>query len=769
VELGIEPPNPAYVSLSARPARAVVFVAELPGIPWAATWAAALAVQTSIWGGSANLLVPLHEGVANEELLWALIEAHDPDACVVYAGSRADQEELQPDEYRRWRDAIDAQLASLPTTERDQMMGTELAQPLGPWELGETLANALGQRTTMFASAEGAPPSRGPLTGRPQWPLIDVFRFEPFQGEILEAELIADPIQRLLLNAELGRLPGWARAELLTWQSNVRAIAPDSRLELIHWIYGGARPAAFTPFDLSERGCKWFMSGAPEQRLFTVVVGDEPWDCALAYALRRMRALAFWLPATLTFTAAERDYACERLARAGPQTGLSLIVTSVSDGTAAEQLATALAARTQPKVEVQAVDWRQVLPRHPYRLLAEETIGIEIASFLDDGRTPQLATPIPAGIKARREEDLRWITDVSVRGWTPMRHPALADSALLVDGIESRPTAEGVAYSCPHWLVRHGIPLSQQVRRPNLVPLSLIDQLRAVAMANGWKCQLSHKGQFTLAACALFGGFQQLCRALRNPDVAKLLMAYLDGARDARGRLLDRRRYLRLTDVAGLALAGDASELVNSFEQRRVLVRGLVLKCERCRYATFYRPRDADPAFACVRCSHEQRPTPEQWLRTAEPEWHYRLDEAVFQFVRQRGDLPALVAYDLFGSDQTAVSVVPEVEFRIPGEERPREVDFAVVRAGNLYLGEAFTASRYEKADRSEKRRLRLFALVASTLNARTVVMATAAETLDARTKTNATNALPGPRPALHFREGCQMLPRPERLLGEDE
>lgn len=745
-----------------------MFVAELPGVPWATTWAAALANQTPIWGGGANLLVPLYDGIADEELLWALIEAHDPDGCAVYAGSRADQEELQPEEYRQWRDELDAQLARVGDTEREQMLQAELARPLVRCELPETLAGALGGRTTIFTN-DGLPVIRGPLTTRPPWPLVDVLRLEPYHGEVLEAELIADPIQRLLMHSEIGRLPSWARAALLTPHSNVRAIAPSSRLELIQWIYGGARPAAFTPFALSERGCKWFTSGPPEQRLFTVVVGDEVWDFALAYALRRMRALAFWLPGITGFTAAEREYAVERLARAGPQTGLAFIVTSASNRTAADQLATALAARTQPQVEVEAIDWRRALPRYPYRLLAEETLGVETATFLDNGHTPQLPTPIPAGVKAQREEDLRWITEVAVRGWTAMRNPALSDSALLVGGIECRPSADGVAYSCPNWFVRPGISLSQQVRRPTLVPSPLLDQLRAVAAANGWECKLSPKGQLALAACALFGGFEELCRDLRNPDVAKLLTSYLDGARDAAGRLVDRRRYLRLRDLADVGLEGDAAALVNRLEGLRVLVRGFLLKCERCRYTAFYRPRDVDPTFVCFRCSHEQRPAPEQWLDTAEPEWHYRLDEAVFQFVRQRGDLPALAAYDLFGSDQEAVLVVPEVEFRRPEDENPRELDFAVARGGNLYLGEAFTAARYETSDRVEKRRLGLLAIVAKTLNARTLIIATAAQTLDARTKTNAANAFPGPRPTVHSREGCPMLPRPERLLGDED
>ncbi len=91
MQLGIEPPDPAYVSLTARPQRTMVFVPELPGVSWPAIWAGALANQTPIWGGSSNVLVPLYDGVADEELLWALAELHDLDGCVVYAGSRADQ------------------------------------------------------------------------------------------------------------------------------------------------------------------------------------------------------------------------------------------------------------------------------------------------------------------------------------------------------------------------------------------------------------------------------------------------------------------------------------------------------------------------------------------------------------------------------------------------------------------------------------------------------------------------------------------------------
>lgn len=785
MRLGIEPPDPVYVSLTARPQRSVVFVAELPGVEWSATWAAALAAQTTVWGGSANLVVPLHGGVVDEELLWALIELHDPDSCFVYAGTRADEEELDPDAYNAWRGTIDKQLSGLEDREHERQLGQLLDQPLADWELPEALGKELVRRAAVFAES-GLPVSRGPWAGTPQWPLISVLDLEPRAREVIEPPLIADPVQRLLATAELGRFPKRTREAFLGPQSNVKTVTPDSRVDLIRWVYGSQRPPGVTPFQVTLGGCEWFLSGYPEQRPIAVVTGDDRWDFALAYALRRARALAFWLPATLSWSASERESAVEHLAHAGSRMGMSLVVTSATDAEAAQQLSAAISARVHGHLDVSSVPWREALPRHSNRLLTEESLGLENSFVLDQGRTQDLSTPIPAGVRTVVPSDLRWVTEIAARGWNAMRHAALVNGPLLADSGDSRPSRRGVVYSCPHWFVQQGMPLIHQVRRPSLVPLSMFQQLRLAAAASDWECRLSHKGEFALAACALFGGFEQLCTELRDEDVARLLMGYLDGDRHAPGRALDKRRYLRLTDAQDLGLDGDPATLINRLEGSRVLVRGLVLKCERCRYTSFYRAREVDPRFACTRCGHEQRPGPEHWLGSTEPEWHYRLDEAVFQFVRQRGDLPLLAAYDLFARSKEAVLIVPEVEFIRQQVEReqdgrrdehgdqegdeeenkPREFDFIVVRSGALYLGEGFAAARYEQTKKAENRRLEYLATIAEALNAQAVVLATAAEALDNRTRTAAEKRFRRPPlPRLVIREAVPMPQRPATLI----
>ena len=782
MQLGIERPDPAYVSLTARPQRSVVFIAEVPGALWPATWAAALATQSTVWGGSANLLVPLYDGVVDAELLWALIELHDPDSCFVYAGTRADQEELDPGAYKAWRDSVDNQLSGLDPREQARQLDQMLSEPLGDWELPEVLGKEIVRRGAVFAGSGGLPPSRGPSGQRPPWPLISVLDLEPRAWEVIEPPLIADPVQRLLATAELGRFPKRTREAFLGPQSDVKTVSPSSRVDLIRWVYGSQPPPGLTPFQVSQTGCAWFRSGYREQPLITVVTGDDQWDFALVYALRRACGFAFWLPASLSWSATERECAIREIARVVSSVGMSLAVTSTTNVEAAEQVSVAISARIQGNVDVRSVSWREALPRHFNRLLTEESLGLENALALDQGRTQDLTTPIPAGVRTGKSWDLRWVTEISARGWNAVRHAALVDGPLLADNGDSRPSRRGAVYSSQQWFVQEAVPLIHQVRRPSLAPLSLLEQLRIAAAAGGWECRLSHKGELALAASTLFGGFEQLCTELRSADVARLLMGYLDGDRAAPGRALDQRRYLRLIDVADLGLDGDPAVLVTRLEGMRVFVRGVVLKCERCRYTSFYRTRQIDPSFACTRCSHQQRPGPAHWLGSAEPEWHYRLDEAVFQFLRQRGDLPMLAAYDLFVQSKEAVQIVPEVEFiRQPNENsqpcgqdhdgeqeenNPREFDFVVVRSGALYLGEGFAAARYEETKKAENERLEYLAKVAEDLNAQAVVLATAAEALDDRTRTAAESRFKRcPLPRLVVREAVSMPQRPPTLI----
>jgi hypothetical protein len=138
----------------------------------------------------------------------------------------------------------------------------------------------------------------------------------------------------------------------------------------------------------------------------------------------------------------------------------------------------------------------------------------------------------------------------------------------------------------------------------------------------------------------------------------------------------------------------------------------------------------------------------------------------VFQFLRNRGDLPALTVFERFS--RSAHAVLAEAELTATDRSGTQsEFDFAVLEGGDLWLGEAFTADRYEPTKKRERERLERLREIAEVLNARGVILATAADALSERTRDQAQRVVPGPWPRLELRERAWTLRRPARLIDE--
>jgi len=530
-------------------------------------------------------------------------------------------------------------------------------------------------------------------------------------------------------------------------------------------IYDMETQPGLGPFSVSEAGLGWYRPRPVVRDTLTLVAGEDAWDFSLAYALRRARTLAFWVPESAFGSGGERNLAHRALARLAERAGVPMVVTSVTDDAAASTLARALEPHRRSAV-IQTASWRESLPQRSNRLLVRNRLGRPEAMFLDEGATPHLRTPIPD--LSDDPANLRWMVDVEVRDWAPARHRSIVPRLLNASSPgDARVTKEGLAYEGLSSMILSGVPLEQLTVHPVLSPAPLLDQLQHVASLSQWTCEVSEKGQFALATANLLGGFAELCSTLRDPDVAEILRAYVAGKGTAPGlALTDRRRYLSLDDFRALDLTVPADGRLETLRAQRLLQAGLVLKCGRCRHADWYRPRDADPTFECTRCATSQVPDREAWMGDPEPKWRYRLDEAVFQFVRHRGDLPALAAFERFEGSHGAVQFVPELTFSDPsGQER--EVDFAVTVGSSLWLGEAFTDARYARSRKEEVKRLRRLGEVAAVLNARGIILATSATEIAADTAQRAQAEFPGPWPELQLRARVRCLPRPDRLVDE--
>jgi hypothetical protein len=743
-----------------------VLVPEIPGLPWQTVFRGALASQVRIWGGSGNFLLPLRPDTMDSEVFWALVELLDPDWWDIYCGSHRELEDFDAASYSTWRAQVDAELAKWPEEQRegrlDEVHAAALVDEAVPSDL-EALLVARGAPL----NHDGRLLPRGPVsaTGAPPYPCVDALDLSGLPEEVFEADVDATPTHQLLAAAEFGALSPDLREALQTHGIRRRAERPSSGADLMRWLYDIKAQPGQGVFALTEPGLGWYRPRPLVEDTVTVVAGEDAWDFAVAYAVRRAATHAFWAPDSAFASDLERDIAHRNLVWLAERAGAPLVVTSVSDDAAGRSLAAALERHKRSAV-IRTATWREALPERANRLLVKNRLGRPEATYLDDGATPHLRTPLPD--LSDDAAKLRWMTDLDVRDWAPTRHRALAPKLLDVGSFgDARVTQQGLAYEGMSGMVTYGVPVEQLTVQPMLRPLPLLEQLRRIALDSQWTCELSQKGQFALATANLFGGFADLGAALRDDDIGKVVCAYLDGEQTAVGLpLKDRRRYLSLEDFRALGLTQAAEAVLDDLRLRRVLHAGLVLKCPRCRHTDWYRPRDTDPSFECTRCAACHVPDRDAWLQDAEARWWYRLDEVVFQFARHRGDLPTLAAFERFERARQTAQFVPEVALTDPtGQER--EVDFAVTDGSSLWLGEAFTDARYAPTKKAEMERLWRLAEAAAVLNARGVIFATSADQVSPETTARAHTVFSELWPALEFKARTWHLPRPTKLLDD--
>jgi hypothetical protein len=145
-----------------------------------------------------------------------------------------------------------------------------------------------------------------------------------------------------------------------------------------------------------------------------------------------------------------------------------------------------------------------------------------------------------------------------------------------------------------------------------------------------------------------------------------------------------------------------AGDVLEQMLERRVLVRGLSLKCRRCRQEGWYGLDEFSVSFRCRRCSLEQEMRRGWWLGAEEPAWLYRLAEVVYQFLRSDGDLPLLAAWDRFGRSGRPLALTNELEFKRENGES-FEIDIVLSNGHELWLGEATSTTNLEPLERLDQ------------------------------------------------------------------
>lgn len=303
-------------------------------------------------------------------------------------------------------------------------------------------------------------------------------------------------------------------------------------------------------------------------------------------------------------------------------------------------------------------------------------------------------------------------------------------------------------------LIPAGASLESVVARPTLRPLAVLEQVRTILEPQEWRCEPSDKGIYANESMRLFGGFDELCGALRDPGVRSVIDAYRAQDKNAPGARLssDSRRYLLWTHFEQLLGDKPVAAIIDRLLAQGVLRRGLVLKCRRCRQAAWYSMGAVGEKFECGRCHLEQVPDRQSWFGSNEPVWSYRLAEVLYQFLEHDGELAVLAVHDEFEPSNRPLAHGFELELT-PPQGKGVEVDIFSADGYRLWIGEAKTSGRFESG------RLPFVAELASLLDAYGVLLATSRPRWPPATHDEARSAFTGFWPRVRMVAGVRTRP----------
>lgn len=708
----------------------------------------ALAIQTGIWGGVGNLVVPLE--LSDEEIFWRLLDLYDPDIVALHAPTFDDARILAPSQHEATiATHTDGWLAAEIEPEQVEAAVEDLGNQAFwsvyelPSELSDRLVDRVAplhhRRHLNVTIVDGSSPAHSPLT--------DVSRIRKLPKDV-SGFTAADPLRRLLLTHQYGRVLPSLTARVTTHVAE-KLLETDAEIATRLWPTRLHQPP---PWQLSEgEGLARrlvFMQGGP-----VVVVGDEPLDFLLFHGLTRVRPAVYWLPAMLTdseiFT---------RSAHLGVSADSSIgldsdrvSITSATSVGAAEMLVERwkeLDRGGRPS-NAAVVPWHETLPAVP-RTLADQQSERAAALICHAGETTELPAVYPMALSPESPLGLGWMVDVEVRGWTPVRHEANGAATLRLGWGGSRDVRTslfGASYSGQSGFIPAGTSLEATAARPTLAPAGIVDQVRRV-LPQGWDIGLSDKGAYALESARIFGGVQGLAAALRDPATRAVLDLFVR-PKDTPGVgdwLADPRRwYVTLRQLR--ELIGERAEAVlEDLYEREALHRGHALKCSYCRATAFY-ALDTEQRFECVRCRRDQRATKFSWWSKPEPVFRYGLAEVVYLFLVNNGHVPLLATHEHFGDaghgrDRRPLDVAFEVEVSSPGRDNPSEHDILASHGAQLWIGEASHKAAFARNLEKEEERMQRLVEVTKTMHARGILLVTTAEKLARRTMTSLTHAV---------------------------
>lgn len=776
---------------SVRPPRAVTLVRS--GGNWQADMLQMMECYSRTWGGDGNGLAACSGNWDVAEPFWPLLGALDPDHWVYFQPNRRSLQLSDPTAYEAMLAGDIARFVDdLGWTEPNAREFLESEDYLSRQHPG-SFPTALDERIRRWFAPLSSPHMaiRGPYTADEPPPsgLVDMCQLthRPVQSTVFDAGSYP-PCVQLLIGARTGGIAPGHQALLEeggNWTLRTIAVDDQNLSAALEFAWSGHldplyRPAATgvvrgdlddegllgeTPLAQSRLGCKWMTKIRPglNNEPAVVICGDTADDFCYAFTRQRVVGNTYWLPTgpdiadqglgrTFRETLARVLNKYYRRPAENRPILLSSLTMSLNDLASVLELMQRTiwggyinsgAAGGGLSVSVcAAADLASV---RDLVLLDQEHVGdMRYEPFTGAEHATALQILQPSVARGRSPDSYRWQVDVLVPDHIlPVRWclDTLISDQQFHWAVRSSTAGTSVdSHGRPFQF--GGSPLSQMLVQVRLRFPPASDVFAAL-LGDAGTLHESDKGRYNHRMIELWGSFATLAADLQKRPTRQLLGSWAsDKVSGDLGRIHQGRKYLRLQDVmniTGLHI-DQARDLVDGYLTRKIIARGLVLRCALCAGTVFYRLEDLGPGFRCQRCRQQNQVTAGTWSGPREPQWFYALDEVVFQAIKANAQVPILALARL---KARARSFLYMHEAVVTAHGLPDlEVDLWAIVDGQIVLGEAKKSHLLEKTDREEKSRCKALRALAEAITADQFVMATASSEWGTRTRSNVSNLI---------------------------
>ncbi len=773
------------LDVTARPARVAVLI-DSSDVDWHDTAVRIIEFLSSVWGGQHSLIIPT-DGSRIESVFWAILEKFSPDYVFFYQKTWADVKVSHPDEYaselerciqgfpgvvsnlQREKDRVDKDLQKIPvgSFHIDRHLSSEISNRLIPFHFQANVESVTSDytpyqltRITDVLDCVSRPQSfvsfELPHAIDRIWWLTKTGQFSKslsLELQNLKApEMLETSVE--VKNEDVGHFAEWITTDQLSplslkireiQRGNSGLMLPD-RMQM--------------PFNISMSAVGWYgpvLVGRGWADRFTFVLGDSIGDFCLGYCLPRIGHRATWLPSSWVEAIRGDDgavlHACvfallygvpyEIRRNSGPNIcsvskqneevleSLEVIEDRTSYGLNGDKFRPVSA-------ELLADDPKQFLtpycldsPNHP-----------QIYPFLGQRSVGHIRTAQPTGFSKLDASRHRWIAEVRLENRAIPTAPHIAEHLVIRNQSSStygaRISRHALAYPCPGMMTL-GTDMNFNVDNPKVALFDSFTAVSLIAQASKGKCRLSDKGIDQRDSLEKFGGLSEAAALFRDRSSGALLAKFLDHEPPAKGTfdegcMLEQRRFLDFEAAKKIVEdENSAASLLDKLVQKKVLYRGFALICSVCSHANWYSLASLSDEFQCTRCGRSQVISINNWKHPAAPQIFYKLDEIVYLFLENDGDVVTLGLDYLRRTSDQPFDYSPEIKIQVESSVED-EIDLCAVYRGQFVIGEAKRQGDLASKERKVRTICAKYARVADMLSVRRVFFCTTSNEWNRRT-----------------------------------